>query len=186
MSDGTKEITGVGGRYATALFDLAREDDRLDAVARDLDALAQMLDGSADLRRLVSSPVFSREDQAAGIQSVAEKAGFDDLTRRFLGLVAANRRLFALDRMIAGYRALLRAHRGEISADVVSATPLTEKQLDDLRAELKAAMGRDVQVDVSVDDSLLGGLIVKVGSRMIDSSIRTKLRNLQLAMKEAR
>ena len=116
---------------------------------------------------------------------MAEKAGFDALTRNFLGLVAGNRRLFALGDMINDYRTLARDHRGEISAEVTSAHTLSEKQLDDVKAHLKTAMGQDVQVDASVDESLLGGLIVKVGSRMIDSSIRTKLDNMQLAMREA-
>jgi F-type H+-transporting ATPase subunit delta len=174
---------GVADRYSTALYELAESDKLLEAVAEDLEQVRQLIDESADFRRLILSPVLSREDQGRAIAALAEKAGFNDLTRRFLGLLARNRRLFALDGIIKAYASLLAAGRGETSAEVVSAKELTKKQLTDLRAALKKAVGSDVAVHTQVDPALLGGLVVKVGSRMIDSSLNTKLQHLRLAMK---
>ncbi len=185
MSDGKSIVPGVGGRYATALFDLALDNSSTETVENDLNALAGMLADSDELNRMVQSPARSREEQGAAMGALADTAGFDALTKNFLGLVASNRRLLALSDMINDFRTLARDHRGEISAEVTSAHALNDKQLDAIKAHLKAAMGRDVQVDASVDEDLLGGLIVKVGSRMIDNSIRTKLENVQLAMREA-
>jgi len=186
VSDGKITVTGVGGRYASALFDLAREENSLDSVENNLDSLANMLRDSADLNLLIRSPALSREDKQTAILAISKKAEFSATIENFLGLVARNGRLDALPAMISDYRALLRDHRGELTAQVTSALKLTDKQLDDLKSQLKAAMGRDVQVDLDIDPELIGGLVVKVGSRMIDSSLRTKLDNLHLAMKEAR
>ncbi len=175
--------SGLGGRYATALFELADEAKALDGVAGDLTGLKRLLAESDDLRRLVRSPVLGRVDQGRAIDAVLEKAGASDLTRRFIGVVAANRRLFALSVMIDAYLAELASRRGEVNADVTAAVRLSDAQTAALVDQLKQAVGTKVSVNVSVDPSLLGGLVVKVGSRMIDSSLRTKLNNLQLAMK---
>ncbi len=175
----------MAGRYATALFELAEAQNALDAVAADLAAIAAMLGASGDLTRLVKSPIFSADEQGRAFAAVLDKAGTSTLVKNFVGLVIRNRRLFALADMIAGYRAILARKRGEMTADVTSAHPLNDAQVEALKASLKTATGKDVQIDTSVDASLLGGLIVKVGSRMIDSSLKTKLNSLQIAMKEA-
>ena len=177
-------VEGVSGRYATALFELALEAKSLDDVGAALDAFQDMLEMSTDLTRLVRSPVFSADDQNRAINAVIEKAGITGLAANFIGLVARNRRLFAVSDMIRDYRKLLAVHRGEITAQVASAEKLSEAQVAALKEALKEKVGRDVQLDASVDPALLGGLIVKVGSRMIDTSLRTKLNNLKIAMKE--
>lgn len=179
----TTLVSGIAGRYATALFDLARDAGQLDAVANDLTALSRMLGESADLVRLVRSPVFSREDQARAIAAVAEKAGFSDLVRRFLGVLASNRRLFALADTIASFKILLSHHRGEALAEVTSAVALNDAQLQQIKSSLSSAAAGNVVINAKVDPSLIGGLIVKLGSRMIDASVRTKLNNLKTAMK---
>jgi F-type H+-transporting ATPase subunit delta len=179
----TTLVSGIAGRYATALFDLARDAGQLDAVAKDLNDLTAMLAGSSDLVRLVRSPVFSREEQAKAIAAVAEKAGLSELVRRFLGVVASNRRLFALGDTIAAFRTLLSHHRGETIADVVSAVPLNDAQLAQIKASLSSTAAGNVVINAKVDPSLIGGLIVKFGSRMIDASVQTKLNNLKTAMK---
>lgn len=178
-----KETGAIAGRYASALFELAEEQKALDQVAEDLRSLRDMIAASPDLRRLVRSPVLSREEQARGVIALAEKAGMADLTRRFLGVVADNRRLFALVDVIEAYLAQLAARRGETTAQVLSAAPLTDRHLESLKESLKAAVGGKVSVDVKVDPELLGGMVVQVGSRLIDSSLRTKLQQLKLAMK---
>lgn len=177
-------VEGMPGRYATALFELADEAKALDAVAGDLDSIQALLEESADLTRLVLSPVFSADDQMRAIAVVLERAGIGGLAANFINLVARNRRLFAVQEMISAYRQLLAAARGEIAAEVTSAHALNDKQVKALKTSLKAVVGRDVLLESSVDPALLGGLIVKVGSRMIDSSLRTKLNNLKIAMKE--
>ncbi|MCC7276053.1 MAG: F0F1 ATP synthase subunit delta [Alphaproteobacteria bacterium] len=174
---------GLAERYASALFELADERRALDTVARDLQQLRVMLAESADLARLVRSPVLSREQQAAAIEAIVVKAGFDDLTRKFLGLLARNRRLFAVGAMIQAFLAELARRRGEVTAHVTSAQKLSDGQLASITDALRRAVGSKVSVDPSVDPSLLGGLIVRVGSRMVDSSLRTKLQRLELAMK---
>lgn len=178
-------VSGMAGRYATALFELADGANSLDATASDLAAISALLNESDDLRRLVLSPVFGADEQARAFAAVLERAGIKGLTANFIGLVIQNRRLFALPDMIAGFNGLLAVKRGEVSADVTSAHPLSDAQLQSLKASLKTATGRDVQINANVDASLLGGLVVKVGSRMIDSSLKTKLSSLKLAMKEA-
>ena len=176
-------VSGIAGRYATALFELAREQNELDAVAADLASLRQALDESDDLNRLVTNPVFGREEQGRAMAAVLAALGVGGLVTNFIGVVAENRRLFALRDMIRGFLALLAEHRGEVVARVTSARPLAEGQLATVRAELAAAMHTEVSIETEVEPELLGGLVVRVGSRMIDSSIRTKLQNLKFAMK---
>jgi len=175
--------SGLSGRYATALYDLADAEKVLDQVAEDLTAIGSMIDVSADLERLIRSPVITRDDQVAAVDAVLEKAEISDLTRRFVGTVAHNRRLFALRTMIKQFHGLLAARRGELTAEVTSAHKLTDKQRKAIESGLEKAMGSKVAVDAQVDESLLGGLMVKVGSRMIDSSIKTKLQQLRLSLR---
>lgn len=175
----------MAGRYATALFELAESEASLDAVAGDLKRIEALINESADLRRLVQSPVFGAEEQGKAFSAILDRMGIKGLVANFVGLVIRNRRLFALPAMIAGYGALLAKSRGEMTADVTSAHRLSEAQIAGLRQALKASTGRDVNINTRVDEGLLGGLIVKVGSRMIDSSLKTKLNSLKLAMKEA-
>ena len=176
-------VSGIAGRYATALFDLAGSAKQLDAVAADLAILKSMMDENKDLSRLVNSPVISRADQAKAMGAVLEKLGVGDLVRRFIGAVAQNRRLVVLPDMINVYGQLLAAERGEVVAHVSSAKKLSESQLSAVSSALKSAIGSNVSLESDVDESLIGGLVIKVGSRMVDSSIRTKLQNLKFAMK---
>jgi F-type H+-transporting ATPase subunit delta len=176
-------VTGIADRYATALFDLADERKALDQVAGDLRQLRAMLHDSPDLQRLLRSPVLSRAEQAKAIGAVAEKAGFSVLTRNFLGLVAQNRRLFAVPGMIEAFLDILAKRRGEVTAQVIAAQELTSAQRAALDEQLRKTVGAKVAVDVHIDPSLLGGMVVRVGSRMVDASLRTKLQRMQLAMK---
>lgn len=177
-------LASVAGRYASALFELAQEERQLAQVEQDLAGFQQLLDASEDLRRLVRSPVFSSDEQAAAITAVLERAGIGGLAANFLKLAARNRRLFAVPDMIRAFRAMCARARGEVEADVASAFPLRDDQMQALREALKASVGKDVQVSLKVDPALLGGLVVKIGSRMIDSSLRTKLNSLKMLMKE--
>jgi len=179
-------VSGMAGRYATALFDYALEERAVDAVKGDLDRFDALLSDSPDLLRLVRSPVFSAEDQGRALQAVLDKAGIGGIAAKFLGVVTANRRLFAVRGMIRAYRALVARHKGEVTAQVTVAEPPSDKHLAEIKAALKGVTGKDVQVDVTVDPAIIGGLIVKVGSRMVDSSLRTKLNSIKFAMKEAR
>jgi F-type H+-transporting ATPase subunit delta len=174
----------MAGRYANALFELALEAKALDAVMSELDGFAGLLDENADLRRLVASPVFSADEQGRALAAVIERAGIAGLTANFLGLVARNRRLFAVGAMIDGYRTILAAHRGETTAHLVSAQALDDDEMEALKTAIKEAMGTDVVIAAKVDESLIGGFIVKVGSRQIDTSLRNKLNNLRIALKE--
>lgn len=183
MATDVAAASGVSGRYASALYELADEQGALDAVAGDLASLQKMIDGSDDFRRFIKSPVLSRKDQSKGIEAITEKAKLSPITRKFLGLVARNRRLFALPGMIKGFREILAEHRGQAAAEVVSAAPLSDSQRMSLTDQLKKSVGRSVDIVTKVDPSILGGLIVRVGSRMIDSSLRSKLQRLKLAMK---
>ncbi len=176
-------LSGLPGRYALALLELADERKQLDPVAEDLRGLKATIAGSEDLRRLIRSPVFTRDQQSRAMTAILDQAGVGDLTRRFVLLVARNRRLFALDSMIGAYLAELARRRGEITAQVRSATALDDEQQRALVEILRNEVGAKVQVELEVDPSLIGGLIVRVGSRMIDNSIRSKLQRLQLAMK---
>ena len=184
MVSKTSIVSGVAGRYASALFELAREQGALDDVARDLASIDEMIRESPDLARLVRSPVISREDQGRAVGAVLEAAGIGDLACRFVGLVARNRRLFALRGMVIAFRNLLADHRGEVSAKVISARPLSDDQVARIKSQLVSAMGQEVSLSTDVDDGLLGGLVVRIGSRMVDSSLRTKLQNMRTAMKE--
>ena len=176
-------ISEVAGRYAAALFGLADDEKRLDEVAGDLRGLKAILAESADLRRLVKSPVISRADQGRAMEAVLAKAGACRLTRNFVGLVARNRRLFALPAMIEAYLGELAKRRGEVTAQVTAAGELDEGQMKTLTAVLRKVVGSKVTIDLSIDPAVLGGLVVKVGSRLFDSSLRTKLHKLALAMK---
>lgn len=180
------EATGVSGlaeRYAAALFDLADERRILDGVASDLRQLRAMLQASSDLTRLIRSPVLSRDQQGAAMAVVAERAELSPLVRDFLAVVARNRRLFAVPAMIEAFLTKLAARRGEVNAQVTAAQPLTEAQIAALNEQLRRSIGSRVSVDVQVDPGLIGGMIVKVGSRMVDGSVRSKLQRLQIAMK---
>lgn len=182
---GKASESGLAGRYAAALFELADEGKALDDVAGDLSALQAALDGSADMQRLVRSPVLDRDEQWKAMSALLEKMGASDLTRKFLGVVTANRRLFALSGIIRAFLEELASRRGEVTADVVTAHPLSDSQTKELEAALKKAVGGKVAIAPRVDPSILGGLIVKVGSRMVDSSLRTQLQKLKFAMKGA-
>ncbi|WP_180573668.1 F0F1 ATP synthase subunit delta [Agrobacterium vitis] len=177
-------VSAVAERYASSLFELAREAGSVDAVAGDLNRFQAMIDESVDLQRLVTSPAFTSEQQAAAIAALCDKAEIGGLVGNFLKLVTANRRLFAVPGMIAAFRMIAARHRGELAADVISAHALTPAQETELKEALKSATGKTVTMFVTVDPSLLGGLIVKIGSRQIDTSLRTKLSTLKLALKE--
>lgn len=174
---------GFAGRYATALYELADAQNNLDQVASDLSDFQGLIQENGDLQRLLRSPVLSREEQAAAMEAILEKAGANELTNNFIGVVVQNRRLFGLSNIIKSFLGLIAEKRGEATAEVVSAKELTDKQVKDLSASLKKAVGSDVAVETSVDPDLLGGLVVKVGSRMVDNSLKTKLQQLRLAMK---
>jgi F-type H+-transporting ATPase subunit delta len=179
----TKSADSLAGRYAAALYELASDADALDVVAEDLKRLGGMVRESADLRRLIRSPVMSRVDQGRAMGALIERTGLHELVRRFVGVLSDNRRLFALPDMIQTYLAHLADSRGEVAAQVTSAKKLTERQLKSIGQSLESAVGRAVAVDATVDPSLLGGLVVQIGSRMVDSSLRTKLQQMRLAMK---
>ena len=173
----------LSGRYATALFELARDAKAIDSVGKSLDSLQAALSQSADFVALTTNPLLSRDAAAATLAKVARTLKLDALTTKFLGVLARNRRLAQLGAMIASYRALASAHRGEVTAEIVSAHPLDKAQVTALKAQLKTKVGRDVAVDMKVDPAILGGLVVRIGSQMIDSSIRTRLNTLANAMK---
>ncbi|QZO01517.1 F0F1 ATP synthase subunit delta [Chenggangzhangella methanolivorans] len=177
-------VSGMAGRYASALFDLAKEQSALDAVSKDLDVVTAALAESEDLRRLIKSPVFSAEEQARAMGAVLDKLGVSGLTANFVKLVASNRRLFALESMIRGFRALAAADRGATTAEVTVAEELSSQRRDELASALKEITGKTVDFDVKVDPKILGGLIVRLGSRMVDASLKTKLNSIKLAMKE--
>jgi F-type H+-transporting ATPase subunit delta len=173
----------LSGRYATALFDLAREGKAIDAVSASLQTLKGALAESEDFRRLTTSPLVSRDEALKAASATASALGLDDLTTKFLGVLAQNRRLGQLGAVIRAFGQLAARHRGETTAEVTSAHPLSATQIKALTAKLKTQLARDVAVDVTVDPSILGGLIVKIGSRQIDGSIRSKLNSLAIAMK---
>ena len=183
MASATTGVSGLAERYAAALFDLADERKIMDEVAADLRQLWAMLQTSGDLRRLIRSPVLSRDQQAQAMQAVAERAGFTRLVRDFLAVAARNRRLFAVPAMIEAFLAKLAARRGEVTAEVSAAQPLNEAQLAALNEQLRRSIGSRVSVDMRIDPGLIGGLVVKVGSRMVDGSVKSKLQRLQLVMK---
>ncbi len=185
MASAAIGVTLLAERYAAALFDVADERRTLDATAADLRQLRVMLAESPDLGRLIRSPIVSREAAGRAVTALAEAAGLSRLVRDFLAVVARNRRLFAVPAMIEAYLAKLAARRGEITAEVIAAQPLSEAQLDALGEELRRSAGRRVAVDVRVDAGLLGGIVVKLGSRLVDASLNGRLRRLQAVMKGA-
>jgi F-type H+-transporting ATPase subunit delta len=176
----------MAGRYATALFDLAHETNAIDAVKADLERFDALVAEIGDLERLVRSPVFSADQQLDALGAVLDRAAIGGVAAKFLKLVTSNRRLFAVRDMIRGYRELVALHNGEATAEVTVAEPLKDEHIEALRAALKSVSGKDVDLDIKVDPAIIGGLVVKLGSRMVDTSLRTKLNAIKHAMKEAR
>jgi F-type H+-transporting ATPase subunit delta len=179
-------VSGMAGRYATALFELAREANAIDAVKADLERFDGLVVESPDLARLVRSPVFSADEQLQALSVVLERAGIGGLAAQFLKRVTTNRRLFAVRDMVRGFRDLVAQHKGETAAEVTVAEALKDDHVAALRNALKAVSGKDVDLKIKVDPAIIGGLVVKLGSRMVDSSLRTKLNSIKHAMKEAR
>jgi F-type H+-transporting ATPase subunit delta len=184
VADDSK-ATDVGARYALALFDLAKDEGRIAQVEKDLKEIKAMLRGSSDLRTLVGSPKFNAEAKGKGLAAVGAKARFNPTTQKFLGLLAANGRAGALASVITSFESLAATHRGAISAEVVSAVPLTAAQSKGIQAALRQALGKDPEIETRVDPSILGGLKVKVGSRLYDASLKSKLDQLKFALKRA-
>ena len=178
-------LTSVALRYAEALFELGKEQNSLETLESDLSGLGGLITGSDDFQNLLKSPVYGAEEKAAAVNALAEKAGLSELARNFVALIGKNNRLFALDGVIAGFRKALADHRGEVSAEATSAAPLNDDQQRRLRGEIEGIVGKAVNLNLKTDPELLGGLVVKVGSTMIDSSLRTKLNRLKTKMKEA-
>ncbi len=179
-------VSGMAARYATALFDLAQEANAIDAVKADLDRFDALIAESPDLTRLVRSPVFSASEQLQALDAVLQRAGIGGIAANFLKLVTSNRRLFAVRDMIRGFRELVARHKGEAVAEVTVAEALKDEHVEALRAALKSVSGKDVDLNIKVDPAIIGGLVVKLGSRMVDTSLRTKLNAIKHAMKEAR
>ncbi len=177
----------MAGRYASALFELALEAKATDSVKADLEKFDGLVAGSADLNRLVRSPVFGVDEQLKALGAILAKAGITGIAANFLRVITTNRRLFAVRSIINGYRQLVARHKGEVSAQVTVAEKLSDTHLDALKGALKSVTGgKDIDLDIKIDPAIIGGLVVKVGSRMIDSSLRTKLNAIKFAMKEAR
>ncbi len=174
----------MAGRYATALFELALETSELDAVRADLERFDAMLGDSADLSRLVRSPVFSADEQVKALDAVLAKAGIGGLSAKFLNVLTANRRLFAVRAVIRDFRRLVANHKGEVTAEVTLAEKPSDAHLAAIKNALNTVTKKDVQVAINVDPAIIGGIVVKVGSRMVDSSLRTKLNAIKHAMKE--
>ncbi len=177
-------VSGMAGRYATALFELARDANAIDTVNADLERFDALIVESADLTRLLRSPVFTADEQSRALTAILARLGLSGIAANFLKVVAANRRLFAVRDMVRGFRALVARHKGEVTAQVTVAEPLAVPHVDAIKSALRSVTGKDVRVDVRVDPSVIGGLIVKLGSRMVDSSLRTKLNSIKHAMKE--
>ena len=184
VSEPVSISTGIASRYALAVFDLSREDMALASLESDVDALDTAMKDSADLRDLIASPIYSRDDQANAIAAVAAKMGLSGTVTNLLGLMAAKRRLFVLPQLVTVLRTMIATEKGEVTAEVTSAKALTKVQSDKLAKTLSAQAGKTVQIKASVDETLIGGLVVKIGSKMIDTSIRAKLMALQNMMKE--
>ncbi len=183
MATADHTVSGVSGRYASALFDLAREQNVVPATVAALNAFQALVESSPDLKRLMTSPVFKADDQLEALNAILDKGKLNGIAANFLRVLCQNRRLAALPASIAAFNALVAEEKGEVTAEVTSAEKLSPAQLTELKAALKASIGSDVQLKTSVDSSILGGLIVKVGSRMMDNSLRTKLNSLKVAMK---
>ena len=184
MSEPASISTGIAARYATAVFDLAKETNSVKAIEADVEALDSALAESADFNALIQSPIYSRDEQGTAIAAIAAKMGLSETMINALALMASKRRLFVLPQLVATLRAAIAEDKGEVTADVISAKALTKAQADKLAKTLKASVGKDVNIKATVDESLIGGLVVKVGSKMIDSSIRSRLNALQNSMKE--
>jgi F-type H+-transporting ATPase subunit delta len=177
----------MAGRYANALFELALDNKAVDAIKADLDRFDALIVDNPDLNRLVRSPVFGADEQLRALAAILDKAGIKGLAANFLRVITTNRRLFAVRDMIRAYRVLAAGHKGEVTAEVTVAEPLNDKNLDALKDALKSVTGgKEIDFDVKIEPAIIGGLIVKVGSRMVDSSLRTKLNAIKIAMKEAR
>jgi F-type H+-transporting ATPase subunit delta len=185
VADENPNVSGVAGRYATALFELARDEKSVDSVKADLDNFEALIAESADLARLVRSPVFTADAQVKALSAVLDRAGIGGTTAKFLKVLTANRRLFTVRDVIRGFLTLVARFKGEATAEVTVAEQLSEKNLEALKGALKTVTGKDVDLKVKVDPAIIGGLVVKLGSRMIDSSLRTKLNSIKHAMKEA-
>ena len=177
-------VSGVAGRYATALFELAQEQDVLASVEKDLESIAGLMAENADFRAVTRSPVIDKNEQRAAVLAVLDKMGVHHVTRNFVGVVIRNGRLRQLDDMIRAFRALTAEARGEMTAEVAAPQALTDAQMKAVSEVLARHAGREVKIEPRIDESLLGGLVVKLGSKMIDNSLKTKLDNLKLAMKE--
>lgn len=187
MAGEDHSLPGMAGRYATALFELALEEKAVDAVKQDLDQFDALIAANPDLARLVRSPVFGADEQLKALSAILAKAGIKGIAANFLRVVTANRRLFTVRDMIRGYRTLVARHKGEVTAEVTVAEQLSDKNLEALKSALKSVTGgKDIDLEVKVEPAIIGGLVVKLGSRMIDSSLRTKLNAIKFAMKEAR
>jgi len=184
VSEAASISAQIAERYATAIFEIAKENNNLDGLESGAGDLAAALDESADLSAVIQSPIMSRDDQGRAIVAVAEKMGLDPVLRQSLALMSQKRRLFVLPQLLRALRALLAEERGEVTAEVTSAKAMTKAQTKKLADALKDRVGKDVTIHATVDESLIGGLVVKVGSKMIDTSIRSKLSSLQNAMKE--
>nr|WP_285671405.1 F0F1 ATP synthase subunit delta [Limibaculum sp. NKW23] len=184
MSDATMLTSTIAGRYATALFDLAQEQDALERVETDIGALKAAIGESADLRLLIQSPLYGRDQQARAMATITDRMGLGPITANLIGLMAYKRRLFVLPAVAEIFTALLAEHRGEVTAKVTAARLLSDAQIEALKTTLRAKLEREVKLDIMIDPAIIGGLIVKVGSRMIDTSIRSKLAGLQNAMRE--
>ena len=184
MSEPASISAGIAGRYATAVFELAKEAKGLSGLEADVAALAQALKDSADLREVIASPVFSRDEQGRAMSALAVRMGLSSTVANTLALMAANRRLFVLPQLLAALGEMIAEEKGEVTAEVTAAAELPKAQAEKLAASLKKTVGKTVKLNTTVDESLIGGLIVKVGSKMIDTSIRSKLASLQNVMKE--
>ncbi len=176
--------SGAGGRYANALFELAEEAGELDRAERDMQALGEALEASEDLRRLIRSPLYDRDEQSRAMAAVAEKMGLSDLVGKTIGVMAARRRLFMLGDVLWVFNRLMAEHRGEVTAEITAARKMSDTQRKALADTLKKAIGQEVRLNVTVDERIIGGLVVKVGSKMVDTSIRSRLAALQNAMRE--
>ena len=180
-------VSGMAGRYAGALFELALEEKATDAVRQELDQFDALIAESPDLNRLVRSSVFGADEQLKALNAILAKAGVSGITANFLRVITTNRRLFAVRDMIRAYRALVAKNKGEVVAQVTVAEPLSDQNKEALKGALKSVTGgKDIDMDVTIDPAIIGGLVVKVGSRMVDTSLRTKLNSIKIAMKEAR
>ena len=184
MSEPASISTGIAARYATAIFELAKDGGALAALETDVDVLKGTLGDSAEFRDMIYSPVYSRDEQGKAVTAVAEKAGMSDILKNALGLMASKRRLFVLPQLAQELSRLIAEEKGEVEAEVVSAQPLTDEQQNRLAETIKARVGKDIKLNTAVDEDLIGGLVVRVGSRMIDTSIRSRLAALQNTMKE--